>query len=378
MNWESLKLGEFLVLKRGYDLSKSEREAGIVPIVSSSGVTGWHNTVKIQGPGVVTGRYGTLGKVFFMKEDYWPLNTTLYVQDFKGNHPQFIAYFLKNLLKGVTSSKAAVPGLNRNDLHARLVRTTLNLDIQQKIASILSAYDDLIENNRRRIHLLEQSAQMLYKEWFVRLRFPGHEQVEVIDGVPGGWENTSISSVCETIGGGTPSTKVPEYWEGEIVWVVPSDITGNDSLVLLDSERKITEAGLRKSSAKLLPANTILMTSRASVGFFALVDLEVCTNQGFINIIPHENYFRMYLLFNLMSRVNEIRSNAKGTTFAEISKTRFRDMSITKPPKVIVVQFGNHIDSIIQQIWCLKKSNLQLTKARDLLLPRLMNGELTV
>ena len=204
---------------------------------------------------------------------------------------------------------------------------------QRDIADILSAYDDLIENNRRRIQLLEQAARLLYREWFVHLRFPGHKHVAITDGVPGGWEKKKIADVCETVGGGTPSTKVSEYWEGDITWVVPSDITKNDCLALFDSERKITEMGLRKSSAKMVPAETILMTSRASVGFFALMDFEVCTNQGFISIIPHEDELRMYLLFNLMSRVTEIRSNAKGTTYSEISKGRFRGMDVVVPSK---------------------------------------------
>ena len=138
------------------------------------------------------------------------------------------------------------------------------LDIQRRIADILSAYDDLIENNRRRIDLLEQSARMLYKEWFVTLRFPGHEHVKVKDGVPQGWEKKLIGDVCQTIGGGTPSTQKREFWDdGNIIWVTPTDVTRNDCLALLDSEKKITEDGLRNSSAKLLPPDTILMTSRA-------------------------------------------------------------------------------------------------------------------
>ena len=378
MSWETIQLGEFLTLKRGYDLPSSKREEGTVPIVSSSGVTGYHNVAKIEGPGVVTGRYGTLGEVFFINEDYWPLNTALYVRDFKGNNPRFTAYFLKSILTAISSDKAAVPGVNRNDLHARKVRVTRDIGQQAEIATILSAYDDLIENNRRRIQLLEQAARLLYKEWFVRLRFPGHGRVKVKDGVPEGWERRTVAAVCETVGGGTPLTKVSEYWDGEVTWVVPSDVTKNDCLVLLDSERKITEKGLRESSAKLVPANTILMTSRASVGFFALVDAEVCTNQGFINIIPYDAEMRMYLLFNLMSRVTEIRSNAKGTTYPEISKGRFRQMDIIIPPESLVGKFARFTDDIIQQTRYLKQGILQFTKARDLLLPRLMSGEVAV
>lgn len=252
------------------------------------------------------------------------------------------------------------------------------LPIQQRIADVLSAYDDLIENNRRRIALLEQAARLLYKEWFVHLRFPGYEHTKIKNGVPEGWEKRKIAEICETVGGGTPSTNVSSYWDGDITWVVPSDVTKNDCLTLLDSERKITEEGLRESSAKMVPAQTILMTSRASVGFFALMDYEVCTNQGFINIIPHYDEMRMYLLFNLMSRVTEIRSNAKGTTYPEISKGRFRGMDVVVPSKSLVNEFGRIAGDIVQHVRCLKRSIQQLEAARDLILPRLMNGEIAV
>ena len=249
---------------------------------------------------------------------------------------------------------------------------------QKKIAGILSAYDGLIENNPRRIQLLERTARLLYKEWFVHLRFPGHEHATITDGVPEGWESRKIADVCVTVGGGTPSTNVAAYWDGDITWIVPTDVTKNDCLVLLDSERKITEKGLRESSAKIVPAETILMTSRASVGFFALMDSEICTNQGFINVIPYGEEMRMYLLFNLMSRVAEIRSNAKGTTYPEISKGRFRAMDLVIPVRTLMVKFENIASDIIRQVRYLKRSTLQLTQARDILLPRLMSGGMRI
>ena len=251
---------------------------------------------------------------------------------------------------------------------------------QRRVAGILAAYDDLIENNRRRIRLLEQQARLIYEEWFVRFRFPfpGHTRANLEAGVPTGWTRRKISEVCDTVGGGTPSTKVPEYWNGDITWVVPSDVTNNDCLVLLGSGRKITERGLKESSARVVPAGTILMTSRASVGFFALMDREVATNQGFINIIPHDERMRLYLLFNLMSRVAEIRGNAKGTTYPEINKGRFRAMDIVVPDSALLEKFSNIALDIIRQVRFLKRSMLQLGQARDLLLPRLMNGEIAV
>ena len=378
MTWESIRLGEFVTLKRGYDLPSSLRVDGPVPVVSSSGVTGHHDTARVEGPGVVTGRYGTLGEVFFIRDDFWPLNTSLYVQDFKGNDPRFSAYFLESVLGNTSSDKAAVPGVNRNDLHALPVRVTRDIGEQRAITSILGAYDDLIENNQQRIRLLEQAARLLYEGWFVRLRFPGHEDVIAETDVPAGWTTRRLSDICDTIGGGTPSTKVPEYWDGDVTWVVPSDVTSNDCLVLLDSERKITEKGLRESSARIVPAETILMTSRASVGFFALMDREVATNQGFINIIPRDERLRMYLLFNLMSRVAEIRANAKGTTYPEISKGRFRAMNIVIPGGALAEKFSDIALDVVRQVRCLKRSISQLKNARDAFLPRVMDGEITV
>jgi len=377
MSFWKIDFKDFVTLQRGYDLPKSQMKDGEVPVLGSNCIIGYHNEAKVEPPGVVTGRSGTLGFVQFTDVPYWPHNTALWVKDFKGNYPKFVYYKLQTLHLENFNAGVSVPTLNRNFLDTLPLQIP-DFDIQKRVADILSAYDDLIENNRRRIQLLEQAARLLYKEWFVHLRFPGHEHVNIKDGVPEGWEKKKIADVCETVGGGTPSTKVSEYWEGDITWVVPSDVTNNACLVLLDSERRITEKGLRESSAKMVPAETILMTSRASVGFFALMDREVCTNQGFINIIPHEDDLRMYLLFSLMSRVAEIRSNAKGTTYPEISKGRFRGMDIVVPSNTLVKEFGRVATDMIQQVRCLKRSIQRLEAARNLLLPRLMNGEVVV
>ncbi|WP_407282328.1 restriction endonuclease subunit S [Methanolobus sp. WCC1] len=365
-------------MQRGFDLPTSKRVAGSVPVVASRGITGYHNESKVKGPGVVIGRSGSIGGGQFIPNDFWPLNTTLWVKDFKNHNERFIYYLLKNIDFTTFNAGASVPTLNRNHLSSILI-PLFSLEAEREIANILSAYDDLIENNQRRIELLEQAARLLYKEWFVNLRFPGHEHVKIIDGVPEGWHTKIIDDVCDTIGGGTPSTKNPDYWDGgDITWVIPSDITKNDCLVLIDSERKITEAGLRSSSARMVPSETILMTSRASVGFFGLIEKEVCTNQGFINIIPHEEWLRMYLLYNLMWRVEEIRAHAGGSTYKEISKGRFRQMPIIVPEKMIAKEFYDFSYQILQQIRTLKKQQFKLKEARDLLLPKLMSGEISV
>ena len=253
------------------------------------------------------------------------------------------------------------------------------LSIQHRIATILSRYDSLIENYQKQIKLLEESAQRLYKEWFIDLRFPGHENTKIVDGVPEGWEKKKIYDVCDTIGGGTPSTKVQEYYEGgNISWVTPTDITRNNSLCLLATEKKITQEGLDHSSAKMLPAETILMTSRASVGYFGICDFEVCTNQGFISCVPFKKNIQMYLLYNLMSRVEEIRTKAGGSTYLEISKSVFRNFDIISPSDDVLNVFQHKSHQKLDSIRCLSKKIRHLTEARDRLLPKLMNGEIEV
>ena len=161
--WEICTLGDILTLQRGFDLPTNRRQDGNIPVVSSSGITGYHNVPKIKAPGVVTGRYGTLGEVFYIEQDFWPLNTTLYVRDFKGNNPKFISCFLQTLNLAHQNAAGAVPGLNRNALHLLPVRKP-PVATQCKIASILSNYDRLIENNTRRIKILSEMARSLYDE----------------------------------------------------------------------------------------------------------------------------------------------------------------------------------------------------------------------
>lgn len=297
--------------------------------------------------------------------------------------PKFIYYLLNYNRPQIRSigigNGAAQPIINKTVFSGVQVLVPPSRDDEQRISAILSAYDDLIENNRRRIALLEDAARQLYKEWFVRFRFPGHEHVEMIDGVPEGWAFKTIEEVCETIGGGTPSTKKPEYWDdGDVLWFTPTDVTRNSCLALLTSETKISESGLNNSSAKMIPAGAILMTSRASVGFFGINRLAASTNQGFINIVPHDSAFRMYILQNLMWRVEEIRSHAGGATYKEISKGRFRALPILVPPAALAGEYEQQASLIHAQVETLHISNQQLAKARDLLLPKLMNGTLTV
>ncbi len=275
MSWKECELGDVVTLKRGHDLPKDKRKEGAIPVVSSSGITGWHNESKAEPPGVVTGRYGTIGEVFFVDRPYWPLNTALYAIDFHDNDPRFVSYFLRNQLKNYRSEKAAVPGVDRNVLHKIKVHCP-DLPTQERIVAILSAYDDLIENNRRRIALLEQAARLLYREWFVHFRFTGHETARFKDGLPEGWETGTIADLFDTSSGGTPSRKNEGFYGGHINWLKTQEL---QNCFIFDTGEKITEDALKRSSAKLFPENTVIVAMYgATMGQLALLAKPSSTN----------------------------------------------------------------------------------------------------
>jgi type I restriction enzyme S subunit len=153
--FHEVRIGDVLTFQRGFDITKNEQSDGDVPIVSSSGVSSFHNKWKVKGPGVVIGRKGTLGTVHFLCRNYWPHDTTLWIKDFKGNEPRFLSYFLRTLRLETFDVGAANPTLNRNHVHGIRVVFPEKIDTQRRIAAILAPYDGLIENNRRRIASLE-------------------------------------------------------------------------------------------------------------------------------------------------------------------------------------------------------------------------------
>lgn len=379
MTWDTIKLGEFLTLKRGYDLPTSRRQEGDVPVVSSSGITGHHNVAKIEGPGVVTGRYGTLGEVFFVREDFWPLNTALYVQDFKGNDPRFAAYFLKSILTGTSSDKAAVPGVNRNDLHARKVIVTRDCGQQREIADTLSAYDDLIENNQRRIQLLEQAARLLYKEWFVNFRFPGHEHVKIKDGVPEGWEKKHLSEVLNTQYGFTETaTNEP---------VGPKFLRGTDiNKTSYIDWSNVPHCPEEKLDFKkyALKRDDIVVIRMADPGKVAIVEKDVkavfasylvrLSLKAGVAIPP------LYLFCVLSDDLYQgfITGASGGATRKSASAKLLVDFDLLIPPVSLLELFVERVQPLRRQIGVLLDQNASLRSARDLLLPRLMNGEVAV
>ena len=376
--FKEVKLGEVLLFQRGFDITKNQQITGNIPIVSSSGITSYHNKWKTIGPGVVIGRKGTLGKVHYLQKNFWPHDTTLWVKDFKGNDRRFCYYFLQTLHLENFDTGSSNPTLNRNHIHKIRVLFPQFQD-QKKIAAILSAYDDLIENNKRRIALLETMAEEIYREWFVRFRFPGHEKVKFLKGVPEGWKQSKIEKAFTFTGGGTPSKKVSRYWDdGKINWFTPSDITAAEGVFLKNSGSQCSEEGLSKSSANLFPAYSVMMTSRATIGAIGINITPACTNQGFITCVPNEQYPLSFLYHWLKLFKPHFEILATGSTFAELTKATFKKINILTPPKKIVFEFEQVVSPLFKQIEILLLKNKNLSKTRDLLLPRLISGKLSV
>ena len=197
-HWKNGRLQDLVFFQRGVDITQAQQTPGPYPVISSSGVTSHHNEFKAPGPGVVIGRKGTVGSVHFADSDYWPHDTTLWSKDLRGNNPKFVYYYLHTVNLKRFDVGNSNPTLNRNHIHD-LPALIPPPGVQDRIADILSAYDDLIENNRRRMMLLEDAARQLYREWFVRLRFPGHEHTRIAHGVPEGWQRQRLNELCESI-----------------------------------------------------------------------------------------------------------------------------------------------------------------------------------
>jgi type I restriction enzyme S subunit len=255
--------------------------------------------------------------------------------------------------------------------------------IQRRIASILSAYDDLIENNTRRIAILEEMARRIYEEWFVRFRFPGHEGVKMVESelglVPEGWQIEAVEDVTKTLGGGTPSKTEPSYWtDGDINWYSPTDLTGAGTIFMEQSAGKITELGLSKSSAKLFPAHCVMMTSRATLGVIGVNTTPACTNQGFIVCVPSVR-MPLWVLFHwLKANSGALENLATGATFKEITKGVFRKFKLAVPPTEKTSAFETMVGPMMDLVLRLERANRNLRVTRDLLLPKLISGELDV
>jgi len=325
--------------------------------------------------GSTTGRMNWADKVYAIGRG---------ICSFKGDsdlETKFIRYCIEvkldNLLKLATGG--TFPNLTKDTIQNFEIPFPKN---RIEIASILSIYDDLIENNNSRISILEEMSQKLYREWFVKFRFPGYEDVKMVDSelgeIPEGWEVVKIADIYKTSSGGTPSRKKPEYYDNaHISWVKTKEL--KDCFVI-ESEEKITDLGLKESSAKLFPKHSVLLAMYgATIGKLGIISQEASSNQACCALIGKEKCFSpWYAYLYLYANRNHIIGQRMGAAQQNISQQIIKDFSILKPTTKIMNSFNEIVEFIFLQIENLQKKNRNLKKQRDLLLPKLISGKINV
>lgn len=404
--WPFVKLGSLADFKNGLNFSSQNWGRGLKVI----GVTDFQDysyprydeVAEINPSGVVReADYLEEGDVLFVRSNGNPnlIGRTLFIKGLpeKMSHsgftirlrfktdkvfrPFYVYLFKSCLIRAVLSIYGG--GTNINNLNQQILA---NLDVpappfatQQKIAALLSAYDELIENNRRRIALLDNLAEDIYREWFVRLRFPSHEKVRVLKGIPEGWDLVKLEHAFKFTGGGTPSKEIDRYWtDGDVNWFTPSDITGSDGIFLERSGEQCTEDGYNNSSAKMFPPYSVMLTSRATIGAIGINLTPACTNQGFITCIPNARYPLPYLYHFLKLAKPHFELLSSGATFAELTKGTFKRIDILTPPEPTVAEFARIEAPLFKAIENHQRANRKLMETRDKLLPRLISGKLSV
>ncbi len=381
MNWELRKFSEIVTISKGEAITKSSENEGPFPVILGGQEPAYYiDRYNHEGEAIVISRSGaSAGYASFWNEPIFITDGYL-VEPIAGNHRKYVYYLLKHFGKALRDLQngAAIPHVTPKTIY-NLKAPIPPLTIQKRIAGTLSTYDELIEVNNKRIKVLEQMAENLYKEWFVRFRFPGHETAEFENGIPKGWQIRRIDEIGEIVGGGTPSTEHPEYWNGDIPWLTPADLTSFKDVYISSGSTFITAEGMKKSSTKLLPKDTVLLSSRAPIGYVAIAKNELCTNQGFKSVICDTTIMTPYYLFYYFKgNRGLLESFASGSTFLELSGGRLKRIKLVVPPLDIQVAFGDKVGAWLKQTDVLSRVNTTLTRQRDLLLPRLMSGKLEV
>jgi type I restriction enzyme S subunit len=379
-NWNTYKLGEVATLQRGFDLPNTKRSEGKYPVIAASGFSTWHNEFKVKAPGVTTGRSGTLGQVHYVKDDFWPLNTSLWVKDFNGNNERFIYYFLQTLNFEEYNSGTSVPTLNRNDVH-KLDVTIPDLLEQQSIASILSAIDDKIENNLAINKTLEEMAMALYKHWFVDFGpFQDGEFVESELGmIPKGWEVKKICDVVSVIGGYAFKSKW--FQENGIKVLKIKNI--NNNIVDISKCDCISETVSKSINPKfkVSKGDFLVAMTGAEVGKVGVVpnyqqDLWFNQRVGKFNDKEIKN---ASILIGKVMQTNDfykiIQGLAYGSAQPNISTSDIENINIILPNdrnilNTLINDFVHLHNITIENL----TENQTLTQLRDALLPQLISG----
>jgi type I restriction enzyme S subunit len=333
---------------------------------------------------IVFGRKGAVDRHLYVSEgqEHWMQGSDCIRLRFHTDEiiPRFVSYLFlheahQQWMLVQSGNKATMASLN----HDIIKRISLHVPapaVQKEIVTTLSAYDNLIDNNQRRMALLEEAARQLYREWFVRLRFPGHEHARITNGVPKGWDRKPVFDAVEILSGGTPKTTAPEYWDGNIPFYTPKD--ASDGFWVTDCERRITELGLQRCNSRLYPKETVFISARGTVGKLNLAQSPMAMSQSCYALVGKEGLSQLFVFMAMQAAVDAFRQHAVGAVFDAIVVDTFKRIYLVVPEPKIVRIFEEFIRPVLAQLENLTLQNQKLRAARDLLLPRLMSGEIAV
>ena len=392
-------LGELADLANGKALDTSEYDPfGRVRVIGANGEMARAGRALTDGPTVVIGRVGAYaGVVHYCSEPVWVTDNAIVARARDGADPRFLFYAFKSLDFGGTATGSAQPLVTQSGLKV-LRAPSPPLPEQRAIAKVLGDLDDKIELNRRMNETLEAMARALFKSWFVdfdpvRAKMEGRKPAfmdaetaalfpdKLVDSelgeIPAGWEVKPIGELVRAVGGSTPSTTDSALWGGPHRWIRPKDLSERPGPVLT-TERTITDAGLQSISSGLLPAGTVLLSSRAPIGYVAVTVVPVAINQGFIAMVCDRHLTPQFAYHWTHANLHTIHARASGTTFPEISKAAFRPISALAPPRRLVDAFEQFAGELFQRIVSSQRESVTLAELRDRLMPRLLSGELRV
>lgn len=371
VEWKSIKLGEVITFQRGFDLPSSQRLPGGVPVISSGGQTGWHKEAKVPSPGIVTGRYGSVGEVYYIHKPFWPLNTTLFVSDFHGNFPLYIFYLLQSLDFFRFSDKTGVPGVNRNDLH-RIRIEHPPLPEQKKIAEILSTWDEAIELTRRLIDAKKQRKKALIQKLLSgKKRLPGFgKTTNDIYRFPLDWRILRAREIFEI------------YSAKNCGHEPVLSVTQDEGVVHRNSlDRRIKTSEANTNSYKLVEPGDFVISLRSFQGGLEFSQYRGVVSPAYHVIRPkieidnvfYKYYFKSYdFIGHLAVAVIGIRDGK------QISFDDFAHMYLPSPPINEQKAIGNILSTSDEEVKIHEQKLATLEKQKCGLMQKLLTGEIRV
>lgn len=382
MEWKEVRLGDILNFRRGHDLPHSAMKPGNIPVAGSNGVIGYHDTATPIKPILTIGRSGNVGKPYFY-EEAWAHNTTLYVDDFKGNDPEFLYYLCQTMPFANFGGGSAVPTLNRNHIHPLETKIPVKVEDQRRIASILSSLDRKIELNNKINADLEEMAQAIFKNWFVD--FEPFKDGKFVDSelgmIPEGWKVVTLDDLTSKFGTGLNPRKNFVLGHGNNYYVTIKNM-GNNRIYLNDRCDKVDDEALAKINKRSkLQKGDLLFSGIGTIGRVAMIvddPINWNTSESVFNMHPIDTVSSEFIYLLLLSDKFQqyVQQNAQGGVQQGIRMASLKAFQFAIPDDLNL--FDNLVKPIISKVKSNDKENDTLSLLRDTLLPRLMSGEIEI